>query len=601
MIGSRYLQRVCARLPRRQGWPVKNDHALLSPLLQRGRALLQAQRWQDRFQMVHNGVDVSDLDELPGESAALRARLGIPAPATVVGLVARVGEQKDPELWMEVAARVGAAHPDAHFVWVGDGPLRQPLEDDARVRGLASRVHCVGAVGRVAPWYRLMDVLLLTSRFEGLCNAVLEAQVCGVPVVCPPVGGVPEAFQDGASGLLVDPPTVEHFAERVLWVLDHPEWRASAAQAGRAFVCQKFGLAALAQATLKLWGVSRGAGRPGPTNLDAAATITPARIRLEASTACQLRCPSCPTTDGRIGKGIGTGFLRFEDFKRLIDDNPWLADIELSNWGEIFLNPDLRAIIEYAHRQGVALRANNGVNLNTVKEEVLEALVKFKFRRLVCSIDGASEAVYGVYRRRGSFARVIENVRTLNGFKARYRSALPRLVWQFVAFGHNQHEIATARRLAAELHMDFCVMLSWGDMYDTGVFSPVTDRELIARESGAGVADREEYRRTHGVELARSTCAQLWVSPQINWDGRVLGCCVNYWGDFGNAFHDGLEASLNSERMSYARQMLTGHNPARADIPCTRCKLYAAMQAEGRWLSAAEIESPPPVQRRQVP
>lgn len=208
-----------------------------------------------RFHVIYNGVDFSDLEERPRESATLRARLGIAHNAYVVGLVARVVEQKDPELWIEVAARVGASRPDAHFVWVGDGPLRQRLEDGARAHGIEGRFHCTGAVERVAPWYRMMDVMLLTSRFEGLCNAVLEAQACGVPVVCSAVGGVPEAVQDGTSGLLVDPPTVEHFVERILWALDHPEWRAVAAQCGPAFIRERFSLDALVQATLAVWGI----------------------------------------------------------------------------------------------------------------------------------------------------------------------------------------------------------------------------------------------------------------------------------------------------------------------------------------------------------
>src|SRR3989304_2758860 len=90
--------------------------------------------------------------------------------------------------------------------------------------------------------------------------------------------------------------------------------------------------------------------------------LRPRRLRLEASTACQLRCPSCPTTEGRIGEALGTGFLAFAHFKRLIDENPWVRDVELSNWGEVFLNPDLLTILEYADRKHVAIRADNGVH-----------------------------------------------------------------------------------------------------------------------------------------------------------------------------------------------------------------------------------------------
>jgi len=320
----------------------------------------------------------------------------------------------------------------------------------------------------------------------------------------------------------------------------------------------------------------RGAGR---------IPFAPRRLRLEASTACQLRCPSCPTAEGSIGRSLGTGFLSFAHFQMLMDENPWIADVELSNWGEIFLNPDLLRILEYAHRKGVALRADNGVNLNTIRDEVLEGLVRYQFRSMTCSIDGASDETYGPYRRRGHFDRVIENVRKLNALKARLRSDYPELHWQFVAFGHNQHDIPRARSLAHALGMTFEVKLSWGDMYTPEAFSPVGDRDAVRHATPSGVADRTEYREGYGRNyLQKSICAQLWNSPQINWDGRVLGCCVNFWGDFGNAFRDGLLPSLNNERIGRARRMLLGEAPPRKDIPCTTCMHYRAMRDDGRLL-----------------
>jgi len=82
---------------------------------------------------------------------------------------------------------------------------------------------------------------------------------------------------------------------------------------------------------------------------------------------------------------------------------------------------------------------------------------------------------------------------------------------------------------------------------------------------------------------------QLWKHPQINWDGKVLGCCRNFWGDFGgNAFRDGLTPSLNHEKMSYARDMLEGKKPARPDIPCTTCELYTRRAEVKQWFK------PPP-------
>ena len=174
--------------------------------------------------------------------------------------------------------------------------------------------------------------------------------------------------------------------------------------------------------------------------------------------------------------------------------------------------------------------------------------------------------------------KVITNIRKIKAFKEKYGSIHPLLKWQFVAFGHNEHEIESARELARELGMEFHLKLSWDSE-----FSPTKEHELIKKETGA--ASREEFKEKNGVDYMRSICHQLWDQPQINWDGKVLGCCRNYWGEFGgNAFEDGLLESINSEKMAYAREMLRGEKEARADIPCSTCSIYLDMRAKGRWL-----------------
>jgi len=307
--------------------------------------------------------------------------------------------------------------------------------------------------------------------------------------------------------------------------------------------------------------------------------IRPIKIGLEASSFCQLKCPSCPTTSKAIHPAVGSGFLSLRNFQKLLDENPWLQEIELSNYGEIFLNSELLNIIKLAYERDVALKADNGVNLNHVKEGVLEGLVKYKFRSMTCSIDGACDETYNVYRVKGDFKTVIENVRKINFFKQKHQSEYPRLTWQFVVFGHNEHEIPAARKLAGELGMNFYSKLSWDAQ-----FSPVRDQEFVRKEVGA--ASREEFRSKYNVDYMQGICHQLWEQPQINWDGKVLGCCRNFWGDFGgNAFKDGLFDSLNNEKIEYARQMLLGKKKARDDIPCTTCDIYLGMKAKGKWLA----------------
>ncbi len=308
--------------------------------------------------------------------------------------------------------------------------------------------------------------------------------------------------------------------------------------------------------------------------------IEPRRIRVEASSFCQLRCPSCPTTSGHIHPAIGSGFLKFENFRKLLESAPALERIEISNYGEIFLNPQLLRILEYAHQKGVAISIDNGANLNNVREEVLEGLVKYRVRLLSCSIDGATPESYRKYRVRGNFDAVIRNIETINSYKRRYQSDFPGLRWQFIVFGHNEHEIPIACEMAGKLGMEFVTKLTWD-----AKFSPIRDKEFVRAQTGWQSLNREEYEQEHGEKYGSEICHQLWDDPQINWDGKVIGCCRNFWGDFGgNAFTDGLMNSINNDKMTYARAMLSGRKPPRDDIPCSTCEIYVAMRKRSKFI-----------------
>jgi len=344
-------------------------------------------------------------------------------------------------------------------------------------------------------------------------------------------------------------------------------------------------------------------------------TIKPRSIRIEASTFCQLKCPCCPNTIGIIeaprkqsisyplhaendylnpwtahsalvkDKPIGKGYLEFTYFRNLINKNPWIRHAELSNWGEMFLNPELLSILEYANKNKVLLTAENGVNLNTAEEAVLEALVRFKFLSLTCSIDGATDKNYRIYRVNGDLKAVIGNIKRINDFKKKYKSKLPVLIWKFTVFGHNENEIKQAKMMAHNLGMEFMLQFNCSSIY-----SQVRDSGLIKKQVSGGFSSRKEYFESKGeVHNQKLICSQLWNSPQINWDGRLLGCCINYWDDFGDIFKKSALEALNDMKINYARDMILGKKQPREDIPCSKCIYYKIMRNSGNWLKKYEI------------
>ena len=294
-------------------------------------------------------------------------------------------------------------------------------------------------------------------------------------------------------------------------------------------------------------------------------------IRLEADSRCQLHCPLCATGDGRNRHGVvGWGYLTLQNFERILDLNPAIERVELSNWGEILLNPELELIIRRAHDRRIGLTARNGVNFNRVPRSVLVAMVEYGFRHLTISIDGATQAVYEQFRRGGRLENVLNNIRALNQLKAARSATYPELRWQFIAFGHNEHEIERAQAMALELGMEFYVKLN-----ATADYSPVSARDLVSRSSGTGAASRAEFRQLTGRPYSLP-CGQLTEEPQLNWDGVVLGCCRNRTVALGDALATPIEACQRSEAYEKTLRIADGADKEPEGTPCADCGIYRA-------------------------
>ena len=177
--------------------------------------------------MIYNSVDLERFTprEEPGVKAAARQKFGLPADALIVGGVGRLHYQKNFPLFLQVAAEVRARLPEVMFVIAGEGPERAALEDLSRGLGLADRVRFLGFVKEMPELYQGLDLLLLTSHFEGTPLTVLEAMAMGVPVVASRVDGVLEVVEDGRDGILAAPGDQDRFVDGVCRVLSDRDLR----------------------------------------------------------------------------------------------------------------------------------------------------------------------------------------------------------------------------------------------------------------------------------------------------------------------------------------------------------------------------------------
>lgn len=174
--------------------------------------------------------------------------LGIAPDAPVVGMVGNLRPVKNHRLFVRAMAKVISTRPSVRGVIVGQ-PIRgeeaylAEVEAEIERLGLAGKVVLAGFRDDVPRVLARLSVLCLTSRSEGMPNAVLEAMVAGRPVVATRVGGVPELLDDGVHGLVVEPGDEEAVAQAVGRLLDDVEWaqemgRAGRERAGRELSCE---------------------------------------------------------------------------------------------------------------------------------------------------------------------------------------------------------------------------------------------------------------------------------------------------------------------------------------------------------------------------
>jgi glycosyltransferase involved in cell wall biosynthesis len=133
-------------------------------------------------EVLHCGIDLAPF-QAAVDRAAIRAELGVPGDAFVIGHVGRFVAVKNHEFLVEIASALGAADPGLHVVLIGDGPLKDAIAQRVAASPIAGRVHFAGARPDVARLLAALDVFVFPSHYEGLPLSLLEAQAAGLPCI----------------------------------------------------------------------------------------------------------------------------------------------------------------------------------------------------------------------------------------------------------------------------------------------------------------------------------------------------------------------------------------------------------------------------------
>lgn len=231
----------------------------------------------DKVSLIRSGVHLRDFEAAAADPAArsggVRAELGLAPGTPLVGMIACLKPQKAPEDFVEMAARVASQRPEARFLLAGDGALRGRVEQRVAASGLAGRVHLLGWRRDVPRLMASLDVLVLTSLWEGLPRVIPEAFAASVPVVATAADGSADLVEDGVNGFLCRPHDVAGLADRVTRLLDDRDLGRRLAASARA-AAREFDIDAMVRAQERLYldlvRAGGGGGHAGDTHDDAA-------------------------------------------------------------------------------------------------------------------------------------------------------------------------------------------------------------------------------------------------------------------------------------------------------------------------------------------
>lgn len=288
----------------------------------------------------------------------------------------------------------------------------------------------------------------------------------------------------------------------------------------------------------------------------------PSSISIEPTTSCNLRCPQCPS--GLRAFSRPTGMLQMDLFKKVVDElAPHTWYLTLYFQGEPFLNPNFLEFVSYAHQK--KLYTATSTNAHHITSNLAKCIVESGLDRLIISLDGITQETYKTYRIGGQLTKVLEGTAHLLYWKKVLKSSTPHVIWQFIAFKHNEHQIPDLKRLSKEMGVDE-LAIKTAQIYDT-------------ENAADWIPENPELSRYQEVSAngyviqnkLRNQCWRMWRSAVITWDGKVVPCCFDKDAKYqlGDLSHQSFREIWKSKPyQNFRMKLLKGRSEI--DI-CTNC------------------------------
>jgi MoaA/NifB/PqqE/SkfB family radical SAM enzyme len=263
----------------------------------------------------------------------------------------------------------------------------------------------------------------------------------------------------------------------------------------------------------------------------------PYLINSEPTSFCNLKCLFCPTGKGynRSG-GFASTELYEKTFRRI---GRYVYLLTIHGWGEPLMHKNLPEIISLAHENRIGTVVTTNGSLLT--KELSREIIFSKLDYLLLSVDGASNESYQKYRIGGSFDAVVNNLKFLISLKKGSNRLTPFIEWQFIVFKHNEHELPVAKKLAEDIGVDNIVFM-----------------QAFTEDLNYDSSDEKYHLPKLSPLTKRSDCKHLWSTLTFHWNGNVVPCCYDYFGEiaYGDLLNEDFGQIWNNEYFQKSRSII---------------------------------------------
>jgi len=296
----------------------------------------------------------------------------------------------------------------------------------------------------------------------------------------------------------------------------------------------------------------------------------PMTVSIEPTTACNLKCPECPS--GLRAFSRPTGNLKIDFFTKTIDElYSNLLYLIFYFQGEPYINPKFLDMVKYAHDKGIyTITSTNGHFLNNSNAK---KTIESGLDRMIISVDGTTQETYENYRIGGKLDVVLQGARNMVAMKKKMKSNTPHLIFQFLVVKPNEHQIDDIYQLADDIGIDE-VKLKTAQVYDYEQGNDLIP--TIEKYSRYAQQKNGQYRIKNRLS---NECWKLWHACVITWDGSVVPCCFDK--DATHKLGDLKETSFATLWQGEAYQkfrsdLLRGRDKIDICTNCTEgCKVWA--------------------------